>query len=210
MAHWGEAAGRQVASVGDRPSGERVSKFQGAAGLGGELGVPHGPTLQVSLVFLISGLVILGYAASVSGQATYQGVVGELCGPIVGKLCEACFIVNLLMISVAFLRVIGDQLEKRKCWLWSRGGGFPRGFWLISGIWVQGGALRGAAKAKATPKLLTSWQRETWSSNYRDAEGHGRRGAVLDVSWGQPHARGGGGSQANCKEAPLEREPVTP
>ncbi|XP_066205563.1 solute carrier family 38 member 8 [Saccopteryx leptura] len=66
----------------------------------------------VSLVFLISGLVILGYAASVSGQATYQGVVGGLCGPAMGKLCEACFIVNLLMISVAFLRVIGDQLEK--------------------------------------------------------------------------------------------------
>ncbi|KAM7059137.1 solute carrier family 38 member 8 isoform 2-T3 [Molossus nigricans] len=66
----------------------------------------------VSLVFLISGLVILGYAASVSGQATYQGVVGGLCGPAVGRLCEACFIVNLLMISVAFLRVIGDQLEK--------------------------------------------------------------------------------------------------
>ncbi|XP_057569601.1 putative sodium-coupled neutral amino acid transporter 8 [Hippopotamus amphibius kiboko] len=66
----------------------------------------------VSLVFLISGLVILGYAASVSGQATYQGVVRGLCGPAVGKLCEACFIVNLLMISVAFLRVIGDQLEK--------------------------------------------------------------------------------------------------
>ncbi|KAM8776356.1 solute carrier family 38 member 8 [Rhynchonycteris naso] len=66
----------------------------------------------VSLIFLISGLVILGYAASVSGQATYQGVVGGLCGPAMGKLCEACFIVNLLMISVAFLRVIGDQLEK--------------------------------------------------------------------------------------------------
>ncbi|XP_023101010.2 putative sodium-coupled neutral amino acid transporter 8 [Felis catus] len=66
----------------------------------------------VSLVFLISGLVILGYAASVSGQTTYQGVVGGLCGPALGKLCEACFIVNLLMISVAFLRVIGDQLEK--------------------------------------------------------------------------------------------------
>ncbi|KAB0383242.1 hypothetical protein FD755_005159 [Muntiacus reevesi] len=67
----------------------------------------------VSLVFLISGLVVLGYAASVSGQATYQGVVGGLCGPAIGKLCEACFIVNLLMISVAFLRVVGDQLEKR-------------------------------------------------------------------------------------------------
>ncbi|KAI5939026.1 putative sodium-coupled neutral amino acid transporter 8 [Manis javanica] len=67
---------------------------------------------RVSLVFLISGLVILGYAASVSGQTTYQGVVGGLCGPTIGKLCEACFIVNLLMISVAFLRVIGDQLQK--------------------------------------------------------------------------------------------------
>lgn len=66
----------------------------------------------VSLVFLISGLVILGYAASISGQTTYQGVVRGLCGPAIGKLCEACFIANLLMISVAFLRVIGDQLEK--------------------------------------------------------------------------------------------------
>ncbi|XP_008250723.2 solute carrier family 38 member 8 isoform X1 [Oryctolagus cuniculus] len=66
----------------------------------------------VSLVFLISGLVILGYAAACSGQGTYQGVVRGLCGPAVGKLCEACFIANLLMISVAFLRVTGDQLEK--------------------------------------------------------------------------------------------------
>ncbi|XP_007528420.2 putative sodium-coupled neutral amino acid transporter 8 [Erinaceus europaeus] len=73
------------------------------------------PTLLVelvSLVFLISGLVILAYATSVSGQTTYQGVVTGLCGPFMGKLCEVCFIVNLLMISVAFLRVIGDQLEK--------------------------------------------------------------------------------------------------
>ncbi|XP_045389175.1 putative sodium-coupled neutral amino acid transporter 8 [Lemur catta] len=66
----------------------------------------------VSLVFLVSGLVILGYAASVSGQATYQSVVRGLCGPAVGKLCEVCFLVNLFMISVAFLRVVGDQLEK--------------------------------------------------------------------------------------------------
>ncbi|XP_040838092.1 putative sodium-coupled neutral amino acid transporter 8 [Ochotona curzoniae] len=66
----------------------------------------------VSLVFLITGLVILGYAAASSGQTTYQGVVRGLCGPTMGKLCEACFIANLLMISVAFLRVIGDQLGK--------------------------------------------------------------------------------------------------
>lgn len=94
---------------------------------------PPGPAPQVSLIFLISGLVILGYAASVSGQATYQGVVGDLCGPTIGKLCEACFVVNLLMISVAFLRVIGDQLEKRKYWHWSWGG-VPRGFRLMSGM----------------------------------------------------------------------------
>ncbi|XP_053126401.1 putative sodium-coupled neutral amino acid transporter 8 isoform X2 [Hemicordylus capensis] len=65
-----------------------------------------------SLIFLISGLVILGYAASISTQTTYQGVVREICGAAVGKLCEICFILNLFMISVAFLRVVGDQLEK--------------------------------------------------------------------------------------------------
>ncbi|ERE80578.1 putative sodium-coupled neutral amino acid transporter 8 [Cricetulus griseus] len=74
--------------------------------------VPTFLVALVSLLFLISGLVILGYAASISGQTTYQGVVRELCGAAMGKLCEACFLTNLIMISVAFLRVIGDQLEK--------------------------------------------------------------------------------------------------
>ncbi|KAJ7312035.1 hypothetical protein JRQ81_006366, partial [Phrynocephalus forsythii] len=74
-----------------------------------------GPAVLVelgSLIFLISGLVVLGYAASISTQTTYQGVVREICGSTVGKLCEFCFILNLFMISVAFLRVVGDQLEK--------------------------------------------------------------------------------------------------
>lgn len=93
------------------------------------------------MVFLVSGLVILAYAASVSGQVTYQGVVGALCGPAVGKLCEACFIINLLMISVAFLRVIGDQLEKCKYLYWSGGwpqGGSPLSSWLMSRTWTLG------------------------------------------------------------------------
>uniref|UniRef100_A0A8C0GQY1 Solute carrier family 38 member 8 n=1 Tax=Chelonoidis abingdonii TaxID=106734 RepID=A0A8C0GQY1_CHEAB len=68
-----------------------------------------------SLIFLISGLVILGYASSISTQSTYQGVVREICGSAIGKLCEICFILNLFMISVAFLRVVGDQLEKCTC-----------------------------------------------------------------------------------------------
>ncbi|KAL1007300.1 hypothetical protein UPYG_G00084690 [Umbra pygmaea] len=67
---------------------------------------------MVSLVFLISGLVILGYASSVSRQNTYQGVVREVCGGAIGKLCEVCFCFNLFMICVAFLVVVQDQLDK--------------------------------------------------------------------------------------------------
>uniref|UniRef100_A0A3Q3WSY7 Amino acid transporter transmembrane domain-containing protein n=1 Tax=Mola mola TaxID=94237 RepID=A0A3Q3WSY7_MOLML len=81
--------------------------FQKAGGV-----VPLSVSLQVSLVFLISGLVILGYASSVSRQKTYQDVVREVCGPAVGQLCEVCFCFNLFMICVAFLVVVQDQLEK--------------------------------------------------------------------------------------------------
>ncbi|XP_030280799.1 putative sodium-coupled neutral amino acid transporter 8a [Sparus aurata] len=66
----------------------------------------------VSLVFLVSGLIILGYSSSISGQCTYQAVVKEVCGPAIGQLCEICFVFNLFMISVAFLVIIDDQLEK--------------------------------------------------------------------------------------------------
>ncbi|XP_057693037.1 putative sodium-coupled neutral amino acid transporter 8a [Corythoichthys intestinalis] len=65
-----------------------------------------------SLVFLVSGLIILGYASSISGQCTYQAVVKEVCGPAIGQLCEICFVFNLFMISVAFLVIVDDQLEK--------------------------------------------------------------------------------------------------
>ncbi|CAG5954383.1 unnamed protein product [Menidia menidia] len=73
---------------------------------------------QISLVFLVSGLIILGYSSSISGGATYQAVVRQLCGPAIGQLCELCFVFNLFMISVAFLVVVDDQLDKRE----SRGG----------------------------------------------------------------------------------------
>ncbi|XP_061670436.1 putative sodium-coupled neutral amino acid transporter 8 [Syngnathoides biaculeatus] len=66
----------------------------------------------VSLVFLISGLVILGYASSVSRRKTYQDVVRDVCGRAIGQLCEVCFCFNLFMICVAFLVVVQDQLEK--------------------------------------------------------------------------------------------------
>ncbi|XP_078114187.1 putative sodium-coupled neutral amino acid transporter 8a [Sander vitreus] len=72
--------------------------------------LPSSP--QISLVFLISGLIILGYASSISGQCTYQGVVKEVCGPAIGQLCEICFVFNIFIISVAFLVIVDDQLEK--------------------------------------------------------------------------------------------------
>ncbi|MCJ8737310.1 hypothetical protein PDJAM_G00022460 [Pangasius djambal] len=67
---------------------------------------------MVSLIFLISGLVILGYSSSISRQSTYHDVVREVCGRRIGYLCEVCFVFNLFMISVAFLVVVQDQLEK--------------------------------------------------------------------------------------------------
>ncbi|CAJ1049150.1 putative sodium-coupled neutral amino acid transporter 8 [Xyrichtys novacula] len=81
--------------------------FQKAGGVNTAISVE-----TVSLVFLISGLVILGYASSVSRQKTYQDVVREVCGQAVGQLCEVCFCFNLFMICVAFLVVVQDQLEK--------------------------------------------------------------------------------------------------
>nr|CAG5952308.1 unnamed protein product [Menidia menidia] len=82
-------------------------------------GVRSAVTVElISLVFLVSGLIILGYSSSISGGATYQAVVRQLCGPAIGQLCELCFVFNLFMISVAFLVVVDDQLDKRE----SRGG----------------------------------------------------------------------------------------
>ncbi|XP_068459372.1 putative sodium-coupled neutral amino acid transporter 8a [Clinocottus analis] len=76
-------------------------------------GVRSAVTVElVSLVFLVSGLIILGYSSSISGQCTYQAVVKQLCGPAIGQLCEVCFVFNLFMISVAFLVIVDDQLEK--------------------------------------------------------------------------------------------------
>ncbi|XP_064786068.1 putative sodium-coupled neutral amino acid transporter 8 [Oncorhynchus masou masou] len=67
---------------------------------------------MVSLVFLISGLVILGYSSSISGRNTYQAVVKDVCGSAIGQLCEVVFVFNLFMISVAFLVIVSDQLKK--------------------------------------------------------------------------------------------------
>uniref|UniRef100_A0A8D0AXI2 Solute carrier family 38 member 8 n=1 Tax=Sander lucioperca TaxID=283035 RepID=A0A8D0AXI2_SANLU len=91
--------------------GAGLLNFPWAFGRAG--GVRSAVTVElVSLVFLISGLIILGYASSISGQCTYQAVVKEVCGPAIGQLCEICFVFNIFIISVAFLVIVDDQLEK--------------------------------------------------------------------------------------------------
>ncbi|KAK2848121.1 hypothetical protein Q7C36_009803 [Tachysurus vachellii] len=76
-------------------------------------GVHAAVTVEMfSLIFLVSGLVVLGYSSSISGQNTYQAVVGHICGPAIGKLCELCFVFNVFMICVAYLVILADQLKK--------------------------------------------------------------------------------------------------
>ncbi|KAM6937733.1 putative sodium-coupled neutral amino acid transporter 8a [Xenentodon cancila] len=90
-------------------------------------GIRNAVTVElISLVFLISGLIILGYSSSISGQCSYQAVVRELCGPAIGQLCEICFIFNLFMISVAFLVLVNDQLEKLCVSLYEMATGLPK------------------------------------------------------------------------------------
>ncbi|XP_060778958.1 putative sodium-coupled neutral amino acid transporter 8a [Neoarius graeffei] len=76
-------------------------------------GVYAGVTVQMfCLVFLVSGLIILGYSSSISGQSTYQGVMGHICGPAIGKLCGICYVFEVFMICVAQLVLLADQLKK--------------------------------------------------------------------------------------------------
>ncbi|KAA8590536.1 hypothetical protein FQN60_014470 [Etheostoma spectabile] len=106
------AAGPRLGSTGaifimlKSALGAGLLNFPWAFGRAG--GVRNAVTVElVSLVFLISGLIILGYASSISGQCTYQAVVKEMCGPAIGQLCEICFVFNIFIISVAFLLITG-------------------------------------------------------------------------------------------------------
>ncbi|XP_062860398.1 putative sodium-coupled neutral amino acid transporter 8a [Trichomycterus rosablanca] len=76
-------------------------------------GIEGAVTLElISLIFLVCGLIIMGYASSISGQNTYQTVVQKLCGATIGKLCEICFVFNIFMVCVAVLVVVAELLQK--------------------------------------------------------------------------------------------------
>lgn len=90
--------------------GAGLLNFPAAYNMAG--GVTAGLMLQMCmLIFIISGLVILGYCSQVSNEGTYQEVVRASCGMFTGVLCEVAIAVYTFGTCIAFFIVIGDQLE---------------------------------------------------------------------------------------------------
>lgn len=91
--------------------GAGLLNFPAAFNMAG--GVTAGVVLQMCmLVFIITGLVILAYCSQVSNERTYQEVVRAVCGKVLGVLCEIAIAVYTFGTCIAFLIIIGDQLDK--------------------------------------------------------------------------------------------------
>ncbi|CAN9507030.1 unnamed protein product [Ophioblennius macclurei] len=91
--------------------GAGLLNFPAAFSMAG--GVTAGVMLQMfMLIFIISGLVILGYCCLVSNEGTYQEVVRATCGRVTGVLCEVAIAVYTFGTCIAFFIVIGDQLDR--------------------------------------------------------------------------------------------------
>uniref|UniRef100_H3CV83 Sodium-coupled neutral amino acid transporter 7 n=1 Tax=Tetraodon nigroviridis TaxID=99883 RepID=H3CV83_TETNG len=91
--------------------GAGLLNFPAAFSMAG--GVTAGVMLQMfMLIFIISGLVVLGYCSEVSNENTYQEVVRATCGKVTGILCEISIAVYTFGTCIAFFIVIGDQLDR--------------------------------------------------------------------------------------------------
>lgn len=91
--------------------GAGLLNFPAAFNMAG--GVTAGVMLQMfMLVFIISGLVILGYCSKVSNESTYQEVVRASCGKVTGVICEVAIAIYTFGTCIAFFIVIGDQLDR--------------------------------------------------------------------------------------------------
>ncbi|KAM9860788.1 sodium-coupled neutral amino acid transporter 7 [Aulostomus maculatus] len=91
--------------------GAGLLNFPAAFSMAG--GVTAGVALQMfMLIFIITGLVILGYCSQVSNESTYQEVVRATCGKVSGVVCEVAIAVYTFGTCIAFFIVIGDQLDR--------------------------------------------------------------------------------------------------
>ncbi|KAL7854394.1 hypothetical protein SRHO_G00165840 [Serrasalmus rhombeus] len=91
--------------------GAGLLNFPAAFNMAG--GVTAGVVLQMCMLFfIITGLVILAYCSQVSNESTYQEVVRAVCGKVLGVVCEIAIAVYTFGTCIAFLIIIGDQLDK--------------------------------------------------------------------------------------------------
>ncbi|XP_033847083.1 sodium-coupled neutral amino acid transporter 7 [Periophthalmus magnuspinnatus] len=112
-----ERRGGGVSSIGavfivvNAALGAGLLNFPAAFSMAG--GITAGVMLQMfMLIFIISGLVILGYCSQVSNESTYQEVVRATCGKVTGILCEVAIAIYTFGTCIAFFIVIGDQLDR--------------------------------------------------------------------------------------------------
>ncbi|KAM4593398.1 sodium-coupled neutral amino acid transporter 7 isoform 1-T2 [Odontesthes bonariensis] len=125
---------RGVSSIGavfivvNAALGAGLLNFPAAFNMAG--GVTAGVTLQMfMLIFIISGLVILGYCCLVCNEGTYQEVVRATCGKVSGVICEVAIAVYTFGTCIAFFIVIGDQLDRLIAAADHDAGGTAGGHW---------------------------------------------------------------------------------
>ena len=70
---------------------------------------------QFLLVWILVGLLVLAHLAETLQAATYEEVVGRACGAAVKAVVDGCIVIYTFGTCVAFLVVIGDQLQDCKC-----------------------------------------------------------------------------------------------
>ena len=69
------------------------------------------PVLQFLLVWISMGLIVLAHLAETLQASTYEEVVGRACGKVAKAIVDVCIIVYTFGTCIAFLVVIGDQLQ---------------------------------------------------------------------------------------------------
>lgn len=61
---------------------------------------------------------MLAHLAETLQAATYEEVIGRACGPVIKAVVDTCIIIYTFGTCIAFLVVIGDQLQDCK-WLFA-------------------------------------------------------------------------------------------
>lgn len=63
---------------------------------------------------MVGGVLVLVYSAELTQSPTYETTVEAVCGPVVRVFAELCLTTFCFGSNIAYLVVIGDQLEDSK------------------------------------------------------------------------------------------------